>query len=109
MSVLFGLYSSALVILGALTALGWALAYFVAVGSGLYALSKGRLPKSPFNCGPATWPVFVAAVVWSVALCCIIVYTDPVKVGGGMLAAIVVGFAIYFSIPASRRGKAVGV
>lgn len=109
LSLLYGLYSQALVVLGALTALGWALAYLVASAAGLHALVRNRLPHSPFNCGPATWPVFLGAVVWSVVLCAIIVYTDPVKVGGGMLGAIAVGFAIYFCVPSSRRGKVVGV
>lgn len=109
MSLLFGLYSSALAVLGALTALGWALAYLVGVASGLYALARGRLPKTPFHCGPLTWPVFVGATIWSVLLCAIVIYTDPVKVGLGMLAAIAVGFVIYGLIPSSRRGKAVGV
>lgn len=109
LSLLYGLYSQALVVLGALTALGWALAYLVGASSGLVALMRGRLPASPFNCGRATWPVFIGAVAWSVILCVIIVYTDPVKVGGGMIAAIAVGFAVYFSVPSARRGKVVGV
>jgi small basic protein len=51
--------------------------------------------------------IFVLAIIWSVVLCALLVYSDPVHVGIGMLAVIAAGGAIYMTIPKSRRGKSI--
>jgi hypothetical protein len=109
MSVVFGLWSSALAVLGALTALAWALAYGVVVTAGFYALLRKKLPARPFSTGRAGLFIFGVAVIWSVILCFAVIWTDPKRVGLGMLGAIIVGVVLYLLIPGSRRGKVVGV
>ena len=109
LAIAFALWSSVLAVLTAMVALSWAAAYTVTVIVGFYALSKGRVPQRPFTTG-RFWPlVFGVAVLWSIVLCTAIVLTDPVVIGGGMLAVIAVGAAVYVSIPKSRRGKVHGV
>jgi amino acid transporter len=104
-AILFLFWSSLLSVLAALTALAWALAYTVVVIVGLYALLKRRIPKAPWHYGKAGIPIFVLAIVWSVLLCAALVWSDPIHVGLGMLALILVGGMVYLLIPASRRGK----
>lgn len=108
-SVLIALWSSLLSVLVALTALSWAACYTVMVTSGLWALLKKKLPAHPFHYGKFSIPIFIGAVIWSVVLCVGLVLSDPVHVGLGFLGVIAVGFVLYFSIPASRRGKIPGV
>jgi hypothetical protein len=47
----------------------------------------------------------VAAVLWSVVICVVLVWQNPTQVGGGMLGSIVIGAIVYAFIPKSRRGK----
>lgn len=104
-SIVFVFWSSALTVLAAMTALAWALAYGVVVVTGLVALSRHRLPERPFKLGAFTIPIFVGAVLWSVLLCVLLVWSDPTHVGYGMLGAIGAGAVLYFLIPSSRRGR----
>ncbi len=53
--------------------------------------------------------IFGAAIIWSVVICAVLVWSDPKQVGLGMLAAIGVGFVLYALIPRARRGKVAGV
>jgi amino acid transporter len=109
MAVIFTLWSSALTVLSALTALAWALAYGVVVCSGFYAAVKHKLPAHPFSLGRfAPW-VLGVAIVWSVILCIALVWSNPKQVGLGMLGAIAAGVVLYLLVPASRRGKVAGV
>jgi amino acid transporter len=107
--VLLAFWSSALTEVVSLTALTWAAAYGVAVIAGLYAIARGQLPLGPFRLGVLTVPVFILAAVWSVVICTVIVWSDPRHVGVAMIWAIAIGFAIYFTIPSSRRGRVPGV
>lgn len=106
-SVVFALWSSLLSVLAAMTALAWGLAYGVVVTVGLYALLKKKLPAHPWHYGMFSPPIFVLGVIWSVILCALLVYSDPVHVGVGMLAVIAAGGVIYMTIPKSRRGKSI--
>jgi amino acid transporter len=107
MSVIFLIVASrsatALAVLAGLTSLSWALAYGLVVCTGLYGLLANKLPHRPFNSGRFSVVVFVAAVLWSVVICTVLVWQNPKQVGGGMLGSIVVGAIIYAFIPKSRR------
>jgi 4-hydroxybenzoate polyprenyltransferase len=73
------------------------------VCTGLYGLLANKLPHRPFNSGRFSIVVFVAAVLWSVVICTVLVWQNPKQVGGGMLGSIVVGAIVYAFIPKSRR------
>ena len=107
MSVIFLIVASrsatALAVLAGLTSLSWALAYGLVVCTGLYGLLANKLPHRPFNSGRFSIVVFVAAVLWSVVICTVLVWQNPKQVGGGMLGSIVVGAIVYAFIPRSRR------
>jgi amino acid transporter len=109
MSVIFLIVASrsatALAVLAGLTSLSWALAYGLVVCTGLYGLVTKKLPHRPFNSGRFSVVVFVAAVLWSVVICVVLVWQNPTQVGGGMLGSIVIGAIVYAFIPKSRRGK----
>jgi amino acid transporter len=104
-SVLVCCWSSLLTVLSAMTALAWALAYGVVVVVGFVAVMKKRLPEHPFNLKAASPIVFIVAIIWSVVLCALLVWSDWLRVGVGMLVAIVIGFVIYSTIPSADRGK----
>ncbi|HEY5844085.1 MAG TPA: amino acid permease [Mycobacterium sp.] len=106
-SVVFALWSSLLSVLAAMTALAWGLAYGVVVTVGLYGLLKKKLPDHPWHYGKFSPVIFVLAIIWSVVLCALLVYSDPLHVGIGMLAVIAAGGGIYMTIPKSRRGKSI--
>lgn len=108
-SVIFALWSSLLSVLTAMTALAWALAYGIVVVAGTIAVIRKRLPHRPWHYGAFSPVIFIAAVLWSVVLCGLLVASDPLHVGLGTLAAVAVGVVIYLLIPSSRRGKVVGV
>lgn len=109
LAVAFALWSSALTVLSALTALAWALAYGVVVCSGFYATIKKKLPAHPFSLGRFSPFVMGVAIVWSVILCIALVWSNPKQVGLGMLGAIALGVVLYLLVPAARRGKVAGV
>lgn len=109
LSVIMAVWSALLSVLVAMTALAWASCYLVAVCAGLYAVVRKKLPHHPWHYGRFSPAIFVGAVIWSVALCAGLVLSDPLNVGVGMLAVIVVGLVLYFLIPSARRGKVVGV
>jgi len=46
----------------------------------------------------------VAAIVWSFVLCIVLVVSDPIHVGLGLVGVVVAGCVIYLCIPKSRRG-----
>jgi amino acid transporter len=105
LSILVCCWSSLLSVLSAMTALAWALAYGVVVIVGFGAVLRKKLPDHPFNLKAASPLVFLVAIVWSIVLCALLVWSDWLRVGVGMLVAIAVGFAIYALIPSSNRGK----
>jgi amino acid transporter len=107
LSVVFALWSSLLSVLTAMTALAWGLAYGVVVTVGLYALLKKKLPKHPWHYGKLSPVIFVLAIAWSAVLCTLLVYSDPIHVGLGMVMVIGAGAVIYLTIPKSRRGKSI--
>ncbi|WPB88168.1 APC family permease [Streptomyces malaysiensis] len=103
--ILFTLWSSLLSVLAAMTALAWALAYGVVVAVSLPVVLRKNLPPHPFHLSKLSPFVFCGATVWSVALCAVLAWSDPVHTGVGMLATIAIGFLIYFFIPSTRRGR----
>ena len=105
LSTLFVFWSSALSVLAALTALAWALAYGVVCVAGFYAVYRKTLPSRPWHLGAASPIVFAVAILWSVVLCGLLVWSDWKHVGLGMLGVIIVGSILYMFIPASRRGQ----
>jgi amino acid transporter len=104
-SVLVCCWSSLLSVLSAMTALAWALAYGVVVVVGFVAVLRRRLPDHPFNLKSASPFVFAVAIIWSIVLCALLVWSDWLRVGVGMLVAIAIGFGIYALIPSAHRGK----
>jgi amino acid transporter len=88
-------WTSALNILIAMTALAWALGYFVAVVAGVYAKSKNALPKHPWNYGRFWLVIDGLAIFWSVVLCGAILYQNPHDVGLGILGVIALGLILY--------------
>lgn len=109
LSTAFVFWSSALAVLAALTALAWAMAYGVVVSAGFLAVTRKTLPSRPWHLGRFSPVVFAVAVLWSIVLCAMLIYSDPVNVGLGMLGVIVVGFVLYMLVPASRRGHISGI
>jgi amino acid transporter len=109
LSVLFALWSSLLSVLAAMTAIAWALAYGVVVSVGLWGLLRHKLPERPWRYGKASPTIFVLAIVWSIVLCVLLVWSDPIHVGLGMVGVIAAGTVIYLSIPKSRRGKSIDI
>jgi amino acid transporter len=97
--------ATALAVLAALASLSWALAYGLVVSTGLYGLITSKLPHRPFSCGRFSLVVFVAAVLWSIVICTVLVWQNPRQVGGGMLGAIILGAIVYAFIPRSRRQR----
>ena len=85
-SVVFALWSSLLSVLAAMTALAWGLAYGVVVTVGFYGLSSKKLPDHPWHYGKFS-PVDLRR--WRSSgrcvLCALLVYSDPLHVGLGML------------------------
>jgi amino acid transporter len=108
-SILIALWSSLLAVLAALTALAWALSYGVVVALGLRAVLRKNLPSHPWHYGKFSPVIFVGAVLWSIVLCVVLVVSDPIHVGLGMVAALVIGALLYLGIPKARRGRVVGV
>lgn len=104
-SLLIGLWSSLLSVLAAMTALAWAFAYTVVVVVGLWALAKKKLPEHPWHYGKFSVVIFVLAVIWSFVICGVLVASDPVHVGLGLVGVIAAGCVVYLCIPASRRGR----
>jgi amino acid transporter len=104
MALLFGLWSSLLSVLAAMTALAWGFAYTVVVTVGFWAVLKKKLPEHPWHYGKFTPVIFVAAIVWSFVLCIVLVVSDPIHVGLGLVGVVVAGCVIYMCIPKSRRG-----
>jgi len=109
LSTAFVFWSSALSVLAALTALAWALAYGVVVTVGFVAVTRGKLPARPWHLGKASPFIFGVAVLWSVVLCVLLVWSDWKNVGLGMVGVIVVGYVLYMLVPADRRGRISGV
>jgi amino acid transporter len=105
LSILVSFWSSLLSVLSAMTALAWALAYGVVVVVGFVAILRKKLPEHPFNLKAASPLVFIVAIVWSLVLCALLVWSDWLRVGVGMLVAIAIGFAIYFTVPKAHRGQ----
>lgn len=109
LSVVITMWSSLLTVLAAFTALAWAAAYGVVVVSGSVVLRRKGLPRHPWGYGRWSGLIFSAAIVWSVILCVVLVWSDWTHVGLGMLGALAVGVALWFLIPSSRRGRVVGI
>jgi hypothetical protein len=74
---------------------------------GLYALLKKKLPVTRWHYGPVSPIIFVLAIAWSIVLCALLIFSDPIHVGVGMLAVVGAGAVIYMTIPKSRRGKSI--
>jgi amino acid transporter len=104
MALLFGLWSSLLSVLAAMTALAWGFAYTVVVIVGFWAVMKKKLPEHPWHYGKLSPLIFVVSILWSIVLCIVLVVSDPIHVGLGLVGVVVAGCVIYLCIPKSRRG-----
>jgi amino acid transporter len=102
---LFIVWTGLLTVLLSMTAILWAAGYAVLVAVLIYAKGRDLLPERPFSNGRWSLIVDWVAVVWSVAICVILIKSNPKDVGWGFLGTIVVGLILYFVlIPSSRRG-----
>ena len=104
LALLFGLWSSLLSVLAAMTALAWGLAYAIVVTVGFWPVIKKKLPEHPWHYGKFSPVIFVVAIIWSFVLCIVLVVSDPIHVGLGLVGVVVAGCIIYQCIPKSRRG-----
>jgi amino acid transporter len=102
---LFIVYSGLLTVLLSMTAILWAAGYGVLIAVLMYAKGRKLLPHRPFSSG-RWWPLIDGvAVLWSIAICVILIKSNPKDVGWGFLGTIVIGLIMYFIlIPSSRRG-----
>jgi amino acid transporter len=101
----FTLYSSALAVLAAASALGQIGSYAVTMAAGILGKRRGTLPKRPWNYGRWTPVIDWVAVIWAFFASAIIVWQNPSQVGPGALGIVVAGLLIYYlGIPSSRRG-----
>lgn len=107
MAMIFVLWAPLMSVLAAMTAIAWAAAYGVAVFFGM--LHWKKLPKHPWGYGSWSGPIFIVSTIWSVVLCVAMILSDPTHMVLGFLGVIVVGFVIYYLVPASRRGRITGV
>lgn len=102
---LFIVWSGLLTVLLSMTAILWAAGYAVVVGVLIYAKARNLLPERPFSNGRFSPIVDWGALVWSLAICVILIKSNPKDVGWGFLGTIVVGLILYFGlIPRRRRG-----
>jgi amino acid transporter len=91
------LYSSLFVVLVALLAIGWAGAYAVLLVVGYRAKLRGQLPERPYKA--RMWKVlYPVAIAWSVLVCVVLIYQDPRHVGLGVLASVVIGVILYYTV-----------
>jgi amino acid transporter len=101
----FTLYSSALSVLAAASALGQIGSYAVTMAAGILGKRRGTLPKRPWNYGRWTPIIDWVAVIWAFFVSGVIVWQNPSQVGPGALGIVVAGLLIYYlGIPSSRRG-----
>ncbi|HYM83902.1 MAG TPA: APC family permease [Candidatus Dormibacteraeota bacterium] len=99
------LYSDALAVLAAASALGQIGSYAVTVAAGIVGKRRGTLPARPWNYGRWTSLIDWVAVIWAFFVSGVIVWQNPSQVGPGALAIVVIGLLIYYlGIPATRRG-----
>ncbi len=103
---LFIVYTGLLTVLLSMTAILWAAGYAVLVGVLIYAKRRNMLPARPFSNGRFSPIVDWVALIWSVAICVILIKSNPNDVGFGFAGTIGIGLILYFVlIPSSRRGK----
>lgn len=101
----FTLYSSALAVLAAASALGQIGSYAVTMAAGILGKRRGTLPKRPWNYGRWTPIIDWVAVIWAFFVSGVIVWQNPSQVGPGALGIVIAGLLIYYlGIPSSRRG-----
>jgi amino acid transporter len=99
------LYSDALPVLAAASALGQIGSYAVTIAAGILGKRRGSLPARPWNYGPWSGVIDWIAVIWAFFVSGVIVWQNPNQVGPGAIAIVVIGLLIYFvGIPRSRRG-----
>jgi amino acid transporter len=102
---LFIVYTGLLTVLLSMTAILWAAGYAVLVAVLIYAKRRKMLPERPFSNGRFSPLVDWVALIWSVAICVILIKSNPKDIGWGFLGTIVIGLIMYFVlIPRSRRG-----
>jgi amino acid transporter len=102
---LFIVWTGLLTVLLSMTAILWAAGYAVLVAVLIYAKYKKMLPERPFSNGRFSPFVDWAALIWSLAICVILIKSNPHDVGYGFLGTIGVGLILYFVlIPRKRRG-----
>jgi amino acid transporter len=102
---LFIVWTGLLTVLLSMTAILWAAGYAVLVAVLIYAKRRKMLPERPYTNGRFSTIVDWVAVLWSVAICVILIKSNPKDVGWGFLGTIAVGLILYFVlIPKSRRG-----
>jgi amino acid transporter len=99
------LYSSALAVLAAASALGQIGSYAVTIAAGIVGKRRGTLPKRPWNYGRWTPVIDWVAVIWAFFVSGVIVWQNPSQVAPGAIAIVIAGLLIYYvGIPRSRRG-----
>jgi amino acid transporter len=99
------LWTDAVAVLAAFSALGYAFAYGWTNAVGWWANRRGALPKHPFTFGRWTQPIFAIAAIWSLVFAVIQVWANPNQVGLGAVVAVIIGLLIYYvGVPANRRG-----
>jgi amino acid transporter len=103
---LFIVYTGLLTVLLSMTAILWAAGYAVLVAVLIYAKRRKMLPERPFSNGRFSPIVDWVALLWSIAICVILIKSNPNDIGWGFAGTIAVGLILYFVlIPSSRRGK----
>ncbi len=99
------LWTDAVAVLAAFSALGYSFAYGWTNAVGWWAHRNGTMPKHPFHYGAFSPWIFAISAIWSLVLCFVLIYQNPNQVGGGALVVTAIGLVIYyFGIPKSRRG-----
>jgi amino acid transporter len=105
LAVLLIVYTGLLTVLLSMVAILWAAAYAVVIAVVIYAKRRNLLPHRPFSNG--RWGPLVdwVALIWSVALCVILIKLNPKDIGLGFAGTIAIGIFLYFVlIPRRRRG-----
>lgn len=104
-ALLMCLWSDAVAVLVAFSAVGYAFAYGWTNAVGWWAARNGTMPKHPFHYGRFSTLIFAVSTLWSLVLGAVLVYQNPSQVGGGAIVAIVIGLIVYYVlIPRDRRG-----
>lgn len=99
------LWTDAVTVLVAFSALGYSFVYGWTNLVGWWATRRGTLPKHPFGFGRWSQPIFIIAVIWQIVVGVVLLRQNFNQLVLGSVVVVVLGLLLYYvGIPKSRRG-----